>query len=164
MPQIAANPWSFGSSDQAISVAISTIVSSGFSAVVTTSAAHNFSDWQKISLQGVSDVPAYNGGYKIRVLSATKFYINLTQPNLAASTGHGSAYTVAYYDKARIEQILWSSTAAGTVTINDVNGNLIWTYTTAAADPEPVSYGKVFWVDGVVIISLPNGTVTMTIN
>jgi|FreactcultuFSWF8_1027224.scaffolds.fasta_scaffold02648_3 hypothetical protein len=162
--QIQANPWSFTSTDQATSVAISSIVASGFSAVVTTGSAHGFVDWQAVSLQGVTDVPAYNGGYKIRLISTTKFYINLTQPNLATSTGHGNALTVAYLYKIRAEQILWNGSAAGTVTLTDVFGNQVYTYTTSSADPEPNTYGKLYWFDGLVINALPNGTVQMTIN
>jgi hypothetical protein len=164
MAQIATNPWSFTNSDVVAPVAITSIVSNGFSALVTTGAAHGLTDWQWASLQGVTDVPAYNGGYRIRYVSTTKFYITLTQPNLAASSGHGDVYVIAYPFKVRAEQILWNSSAAGTVTINDVNGNLVWSYTTASADPEPNTYGKVYWFDGVVLAALPNGTVLMTIN
>lgn len=109
-------------------------------------------------------MPAYNGGYKAFVLSTTKFYIMLVSPNLATSTGHGDVYTVAYPYKVRAEQVLWNSASAGTVTINDVNGNLVWSYTTASADPEPNTYGKIYWFDGVVLVAIPNGTVQMTIN
>lgn len=165
MAQIASNPWSFVSADQAASVAITSIVSNGFTALVTTSSAHGLTEKQNVSLQGCTTTPAYNGGYK--VLSApttTTFFIQLTQPNLAANGANGNVLTVAYPYKIRAEQIIWSASAAGTVTLTDTNGNTVWTYTTASDDPEPTTYGKVYWIDGLVINALPNGTLSVTVN
>lgn len=169
MAQIATNPWSFTSTDQASSVAISSIASVGYSSLVTTGSAHGLSINQNVSLQGCTTTPAYDGGYKVlSVPSTTTFLIAQTQPNLAANGANGSVLTVAYPFKVRIEQIQWSNpTSNTTLTITDTNGDTIWTYTSAtvASGASPSStYGKVYWVDGIVLNALPNGTVLMTIN
>jgi len=170
--QIATNPWSFVNADQAVSKAISSIVSVGVTALVTTSAAHGLADRAAVSLQGCTDVPAYNGGYKAFVLNATQFYINL--PNnisLAANGANGNALTVAYPStgipagtKCRIEQLVWQKAGSGdTLTITDTNGNPVWEQTAGSAD-STYTYGKLYWVDGLVLNALPSGIVLVTVN
>jgi hypothetical protein len=164
MANVTSNPWSFTSTDQAVSKAISSIVSNGFSALVTTATAHGFTDWQWVSLQGCTTTPAYNGGYRIRLVNTTQFYINLTTPNLAANGANGNALTVAYPYKPRIEQLVWQNAGSGgALIITDTNGNPVWEQTANAAD-QTYTYGKLYWVDGLVLNALPSGIVLVTIN
>jgi hypothetical protein len=167
MAQIQTNPWSFTSADVATSVAISSIAPNGASALVTTGAAHGLALYQPVSLQGITGAGAiYNNGYKVTgIPSTTTFLIDLLIPlGNPASGASGNVLTVAYYPKLRAEQIQWSGAAAADVlTLTDTNGNLIWTYTAGATDGV-YTYGKVFWVDGLVINALPHGTLLMTVN
>lgn len=165
MAQIQTNPWSFLPADQAASVAITSIAGLGASALVTT-AAHGYVLYQNISIQGVTGAGAiYNGGYKVLgIPSATTFLIGLNIPRTVASGAVGNSLTVAYPDMIRCEQIQWSGAGAGDVLIlRNTPGNLIWTYTAPTADAV-YTYGKVYWVDGLVINALPSGTLLMTIN
>jgi len=164
MAQIATNPWSFTSADVAVSVTITSIAGQGNSALVTTSAAHGFTLYENISIQAVTGAGAiYNNGYKVLgIPSTTTFLVQTPTPLFVTSGAVGSVYTVAYPYKIRCEQIQWSA-AAGTLTLTDTNGNLIWTYTTPGAD-DYYTYGKVYWVDGLVINALPAGTLIMTVN
>jgi hypothetical protein len=164
LANVQTNPWSFVPADQAVSKAISSIVSQGASALVTTSAAHGLADRQNISIQAATDVPAYNGGYKAQVLNATQFYIPQVAPNLAANGANGNVLTVAYPYKVRIEQLVWQKAASGdTLTITDTNGNPVWEQTASAVD-QTYTYGKLYWVDGLVLNVLTSGIVLVTVN
>ena len=63
--KIDANPWSFTFADQAVSTPIASITNLGRSALVTTSAAHGLLQGAIISIQGLTTVPRYMGGYRI---------------------------------------------------------------------------------------------------
>ncbi len=165
MGNISTNPWSFVSTDQAVSKAITSIVSNGYSSLVTTSTAHGLSQGQNISIQGCTTNPAYNNGYKVlSVPTTTTFYIAQVQPSLAANGANGNVLTVAYPYKTRIEQLVWQQAGSGGVlTITDTNGNPVWSQTAASAD-QTYTYGKLYWVDGLVFNALPSGIVLVTIN
>jgi hypothetical protein len=163
---IATNPWSFTNADQATTVAISSIVNNGDSALVTTASAHGYTLFQNVSIQGTT-IAGYANGYKVLSIPSTTTYTIKLLPNqilLANNGANGNSLSVAYPYKVRIEQIAWQGpTAAGTLTITDTNGNLIWTYVASAAD-QVFTYGKVYWVDGLVMNSIPTGTVIITVN
>ena len=147
-------------------MAITSIAASGYSALVTTTSAHGLSLNQQISLQAITGAGSiYNGGYEVlSIPSTTTFLIALLTPSTTASGAVGNVLTVAYPYKVRIEQISWAAATAATLTITDTNGNLVWTYTASAVD-QVYTYGKVFWVDGIVLNSLPaTTTVLMTVN
>jgi hypothetical protein len=162
--QIQTNPWSFVPADVAVSKGITSIVSAGAYALVTTSSAHGLTDRQNISIQGATDVPTYNGGYKAFLLNATQFYIPRVAPNEAANGANGNVLTVAYPYKIRIEQLVWQKAASGdTLTITDTNGNPIWEQTAGAVD-QTFTYGKLYWVDGLVLNTFTSGIVLVTVN
>ena len=165
MAQIQTNPWSFAAADQATSKAIVSIVSYGASALVTTSSAHGLTTGKDISIQGATDVPAYNNGYRVlSVPTTTTFFIAQTTPNLAANGANGNVLTVAYPYKTRIEQLVWQKAASGdTLTITDTNGNPVWEQTAASVDAT-YTYGKLYWVDGLVLNVITSGIVLVTIN
>jgi hypothetical protein len=172
MAQIAANPWSFVAADAATTLALTSIVNQGESLLVT-SAAHGFavgSSGQAISLQG-GTIGNYAGGYRVvNVPSATTVLLQNQMKNrgLANTGATGNMLTpAAYLDMIRAEQILWSPQAAGdTLSLTDVFGNLVWKPTSAAAPPiGPYTYGKVFWIRGLVINTFTgSGTLQITIN
>jgi hypothetical protein len=168
MAQIAANPWSFVTADQASTFALVSIVNQGESLLVT-SAAHGFtvgSSGQAISLQG-GTIGAYAGGYRVvNVPSATTVLLQNQMKNrgLANTGATGNMVTAAYLDMVRAEQILWETATAGTLLITDVSGNIIWN-PTAIAGMGPYTYGKVFWVRGLVLNAIPAASVVqITIN
>jgi hypothetical protein len=165
MANIATNPWSFTNADQAVSKAIVSVVSKGVSALVTTSTAHGLTQGKDISIQGATDVPAYNNGYKVlSVPTATSFYVYQDTPNLAANGANGNVLTVAYPYKPRIEQLVWQKAAMGdTLNITDTNGNPVWQQTAGTVDAT-YTYGKLYWVDGLVLNAIPSGIVLVTVN
>lgn len=174
MAQIAANPWSFTSADQAASVAISSIVAQGISsALVTTGSAHSLSIGSKISIQGQTSIPGWNAGYRVlSVPSTTTFYIPIepNQVGLANGGAVGNVLTAVYIDMLRAEQIFWDTTGSGsppiTLLVTDAQGNTLWNPTSQTASQALLSYGKVFWVGkGLVLNTVPTGTtLQMTIN
>lgn len=166
MAQIQTNPWSFLPADAATTVAISSIVPNGVSATVTTAGAHGYTLYQNVSIQGVTSTGAiYNNGYKVLgIPSTTTYLIQLPHSGFPTTGAVGNSLSVAYPYNMRAEQIQWSAPASGDVLIlTNTNGNLIWTYTAGANDAY-YTYGKVFWVDGLVINALPSGTLLITIN
>ena len=151
--------------DVAATVAISSIASVGYSALVTTGSAHGLVLNQQISLQGITGAgKVYNGGYEVlSIPSTTTFLIPLNTPNLAASGAVGNVLTVAYPYKIRAEDMSWQdATAAGTISLTDTNGNQIW----KATAPTTGNYSrtKPYWIDGLVINALPSGTLLITVN
>jgi hypothetical protein len=168
MAQIQVNPWDFTVADVATTVGITSIVNNGASALVTTASAHGYTINQKISIQGTA-VAGYIGGYRpLSIPSTTTYLIQLTgnQINLANGGASGNSLSAAYLDKIRIEQALWNNpTAAATLLITDTNGFTIWNPTAGAAGTVgPYTYGKLYWVDGLVINALPNGNLQLTVN
>jgi hypothetical protein len=166
MPQIAANPWSFTNADQATTVAITSIVNQGASALVTTSSAHGFTGTPLVSIQGTTTVAAWTGGYRIAAIpSATTFIIPIPgYKHLLANNGaNGNVLSVAYPDIIRAEQMLWDgATAAGVLLLTDVNGFIVWNPT--AITGGTLTYGKTYFIRGLVINALPSGTVQITVN
>lgn len=171
MAQIAANPWSFLNADQASSFALTSIVNQGESLLVT-SGAHGFavgSSGQAVSIQA-PNVAGYAGGYRVlTVPSATTVLLQNQMKNrgLANAGAVGNMLTVAYLDMIRAEQILWQpSAAAQTLLLTDVFGDIVWNPTSqATADFAPFTYGKVYWIRGLVINTLPaTGYVQITVN
>lgn len=168
MAQISTNPWSFTNADQATTVAISSIVSNGNSALVTTAAPHGYVLQQAVSIQGTTTV-GWVGGYRVLSIPSTTTYLIQTeqdQINLAANGASGNSLSAAYLPMIRCEQILWNNpTAAATLLLTDTNGNIVWNPTAGAAGTVgPYTYGKVYWIEGLVINALPNGNVQLTIN
>jgi len=166
MANLSTNPWSFTNADQAASVAITSIVNKGASALVTTSGAHGLSVASKISIQGQTVVPGWNNGYRVlSVPSTTTFYIPVDPAKSALGNGGavGNVLTAAYLDKIRIEQLVWQDATAAQLTITDTNGNVIWSQLPPSVGVT-YTYGKLYWVDGIVINALPAGTLLATIN
>jgi hypothetical protein len=164
---IQTNPWSFLPADQATTVAITSITPNGItSATVVTGSAHGFTLYQNISIQGTTIIGWRNGYEVLAIPSTTSFIVAMEgwQANLAANGANGNVLSVAYPYKIRIEQALWNDpTATNTLLITDTNGNLIWN-PTAAGTSGPPTYGKLFWVDGLVLNAIPSGILQMTIN
>jgi hypothetical protein len=167
MAQQQANVWSFTHADQATTVGITSIVRTGASALVTASGAHGYVADQPISIQGTT-VAGWTGGYKIiNVPSTTTFTINVPdyKQTLANNGANGNIYSAAYLDMIRIEQALWDQTTAETsLLITDVNGFPMWNPHCTVAD-QPYNYGKLYWIQGLVLVTLPSGSnLQMTIN
>jgi hypothetical protein len=162
---IATNPWSFTNADQATSVAISSIVNNGASALVTTGAAHGYTLYENISLQGAA-VAGYDNGYKVLSIPSTTSFLVALEANqilLANAGAGGNSLTVAYPYKVRVEQMVWLDPSAAQLTITDTNGNPVWSYLPPATG-DVFTYGKLFWIDGIVINALPAGTLQVTVN
>jgi len=170
MANIAANPWSFTNADQATTVAITSIVRNAQgSALVTTSAAHGFTGNEQISIQGTT-VTGWRGGYRVLAApSTTTFLVAIPdyKRTLANNGANGNVLTAAYMDIIRAEQILWDSPGtAAVLLLTDVNGNVVWNPTASTADPGggSLTYGKTYFIRGLVINTLPSGTVQITVN
>lgn len=163
MANIVTNPWTFTNADQATSTAITSIVNQGASALVTATA-HGLAENQAISIQGTT-VTGWRGGYKVRAVpSANTFLIDLPdwKRTLANNGANGNVLTAAYLDMVRAEQLLWDTVGAGPLLVTNIVGNIIWNPSAVAAQG-PYSYGKTFFVEGLVINTLPSGTLQMTI-
>jgi hypothetical protein len=158
MAQQQTNPWLFTNADQATSTAITSIVRNGIASALVTAVAHGLAANAPISIQGVTPVTGWNGGYKVQAVpSANTFLITIPawKSNLANSGAVGNVLTAAYLDNIRAEQILWDQTSAGqTLLLTNIVGNTIWNPHTTIADT-PYTYGKVLWIEGLVINTLP---------
>jgi hypothetical protein len=157
------NPWTFTNADQALSTAITSIVNNGASALVTATA-HGLTTNQPISIQGTT-VAGWRGGYKVQAVpSANTFLINVPDGKLtlANNGANGNVLTAEYLDLVRAEQLLWDTVGAGPLLVTNLVGNIIWN-PQAVAGQGPYSYGKTFFVDGLVLNTIPSGTLQITI-
>jgi hypothetical protein len=164
MAQIQTNPWSFTEADQAVSTAIVSITALGASALVTATA-HGLANNAKISIQGANPA-GWNGGYVVQAVpSANTFLINVPdgKRTLASAGAAGNVLTAAYLDMVRAEQMLWDVALAGTLLLTNIVGNLVWN-PIAAAGQGPYTYGKTFYIEGLVINTFAiAGTLQITI-
>jgi hypothetical protein len=163
MANIQTNPWTFTNADQATSTAITSIVNNGASALVTATA-HGLATNAKISLQGVTP-SGWDGGYVVQAVpSANTFLINVPdwKRTLANAGATGNVLTAIYLDMVRAEQLLWDTVGAGPLLVTNIVGNIIWN-PQAVAGQGPYTYGKTFFVEGLVLNTIPSGTLQITI-
>jgi hypothetical protein len=163
MANIVTNPWTFTNADQAVSTAITSITAQGASALVTATA-HGLATNAKISIQGANPA-GWNGGYVVQAVpSANTFLINVPdwKRTLASAGAAGDVLTAIYLDMVRAEQLLWDTAGAGTLLVTNIVGNTIWN-PTAVAGQGPYTYGKTFFVEGLVLNTIPSGTLQVTI-
>lgn len=163
MANIVTNPWTFTNADQSTSIAITSIVNQGASALVTA-AAHGHLANDSISIQGA--VPSgWNGGYKIQAVpTVNTFLINIPdwKRSLANAGAAGNVLTAIYLDIVRMEQLLWDTTGAGPLLITNIFGNTEWN-PQAVAGQGPYTYGKLFSVEGLVLNTIPSGLLQITV-
>jgi|SRR5882757_2081986 len=155
------NPWTFTNADQATTVAITSIVRNGTgSALVTTAGAHGLLANAAISIQGTT-ITGWRGGYKIQAVpSATTFLITIPDGKsaLANNGANGNVLSAEYLDNIRAEQMLWDQTTAGTsLLLTNLVGNTVWNPHATLAD-QPYNWGKTWWIEGLVINTLPAGS------
>lgn len=137
----------------------------GASALVTTALAHGYVLGQNISLQAPA-VAGYANGYKVLSIPSTTTFLVALLPNqilLANAGAGGNSLSVAYPYKVRIEQLIWQDATAAQLTVTDTNGFIVWSYLPAAIGGV-YTYGKLYWVDGLVLNALPAGILQATIN
>ncbi len=162
MANLQTNPWTFTNGDQATSTAITSIVNQGASALVTA-AGHGLLANNKISIQG--ETPAgWNGGYVVQAVpTVNTFLINVPDWKRAlANGGAGFVLNAIYLDMVRAEQLLWDTTGAGPLLVTNIMGNTIWN-PQAVAGQGPYTYGKTFFVEGLVLNTIPSGLLQITI-
>ena len=182
MAQLINNPWSLTSADPAIATitgATGLTLNGDGSVTITTTGALTFNATADSNLAftviGAANA-AYNGLYYrfAGVSGASSF--NMTPqfaiPAGTAQSGGGTLAQVLYRHKVRIEDISWQATNTGTgvttglLQLVDRNGNDIWrTAIGATGTFGQLNRGKLFWVAGLVPISVPiNSEVFLTIN
>ena len=167
---ITGNPWTFTTADVSTSIAITSIVRQGGSATqgsasaLVTATAHGHLQDDMISIQGVTP-KGWTGGYRvIAVPSANTFLIELTgfRMLLANAGAGGNVLTLAYQQLIEVTQMLWDgSTAADVMLITDHAGRLVWNPTAVAGGS--LTYMKAFPIIGLVINSLPHGTLQVSV-
>ena len=163
MANIVTNPWTFTAADQATSIAITSIVNLGASALVTATA-HGLLANAPISIQGAAP-SGWNGGYKIQAVPTVNTFLIAVpdwKRSLANAGAAGFVVTAAYLDMVRAEQLLWDTAAAGTLLVTNLVGNIIWN-PTAVIGQGPYTYGKTFFVEGLILNTIPSGTLQITI-
>jgi len=181
MAQIQNNPWSFTNSDPAIATitgATGLTLNSDGSVSMTTTGALTFNATAESNLGFTvlgAAAAAYNGFY-YRISGASGASAFVMQPQFVipagtAQSGGGTLAQVLYRSKVRVEDISWQNTTttpivSGVLQIVDRNGNDIWRSAMGATDTlAQLNRGKVFWVAGIVPITIPaNSEVIVTVN
>lgn len=191
---IASNPWSFTSADVASSTAIASpggMVQQGTvlgqqalgAVLYTSTAAHNLSVGQHVTY--IADTNGRFLGHYVVVAvpsATTALLANLSSPTsgspfntVIAASGGGTMLVCQYPQMVRAEDLSIQATVAaptaGELVLLDKNGNLVWeaniTVGGGTTGPTPPSQnrGKVMWVDGVTLQTVPVGVVLLiTIN
>ena len=182
---IATNPWSFTSADVP-AAATPTASPNGLVQVandpaavnLTTTGAHGLSVGQWITIIGTTG-SRFLGWYKVMAVGSgtTALLANLSSPTSGqpfnttlAGDGGGSVLVNQYQANARFEdmsiQANNATPTAGLLSLLDRNGLLLWTAQLAASAPSGAqNRGKLMWVDGLTLQSIPAGWVLLaTIN
>jgi hypothetical protein len=180
--QIQNNPWSFVSTDPATAAITGgtglTLNADG--TVTITSGALTFNTGAESNLGFTvlgATAAAYNGFY-YRISGASGATTFVMQPQFVipagtAQSGAGTLAQVLYRSKVRIEDISWQNIGVGaegaavSMQIVDRNGNDVWRAAIPATAPNlaQLNRGKVYWVAGLVPISIPANTeVLVTVN
>jgi hypothetical protein len=182
---ISTNPWTFVTADiPAASTPVAspnglvqqgtTINDKALAAVLlTTTGAHNLVVGQFITIISTTG-GRFVGWYKVIAVptGTTALLANLSSPTsglpfstVLAGDGGGSVLVNQVQQNLRAEDISWQNYAAGaTLNLLDRNGQVIWTATSALADSNAQSRGKIMWVDGLTLQTISSGTVLVTIN
>lgn len=186
---IASNPWSFTSADVASSTAAASpggMVQAGAPAFgtvtyTTSGGAHGLSVGQHVTYIGDTNGRFLGHYVVVAIISTTVALLqNLSSPtsgsgfnSVIAASGGGTMLVCQWPWMIRAEDISIQAAnaadTAGNVIIIDKNGNLIWTAAVGATPTGTGSSaqnrGKVMWVDGLTLESIPAGyTVLVTIN
>jgi hypothetical protein len=181
MAQITNNPWSFVSTDPAtatITGATGLTLNTNGTVTITTTGALTFNatadSATAFTVLGAA-AAAYNGFYTLQAGASGGTTFTMI-PNFAiaagtAQSGGGTLAQVIYRHKVRIEDISWQNTtttplATGTLLLVDRNGNDLWRGGIGATDTlAQLNRGKLFWVAGIVPITIPATTeVIVTVN
>jgi hypothetical protein len=183
---ISSNPWSFTSADVVAAVTPTAspngLVQSGAPALgtvtLTTTGAHGLSAGQYVMILGTTN-GRFVGLYKVAgIVSATVALLtNISSPangqpfsTVLAGDGGGSVFVNTVQQMVRAEdmsiQATSSTPTAGLLLVSDRNGNIVWEAQLPSTAPTgSQNRGKVMWVDGLTLQSIPAGWVLLvTIN
>lgn len=169
---ISSNPWSFVSTDPLVATPSASpagyVLNADGTVTLTTGVAHGFTQTNNQGLTAISETTGkYNGFYSIiaipTVTTAT------LKPNfaIAPGTAGGGGGTIAacqYNAYTRLDDISWqnASAAGQLLDMRDRNGNILWQATATGAGSQ--NRGKLFWVNGLTIITLQSGVVIATVS
>lgn len=189
---IATNPWSFKAADVASSTAAASpggMVQQGVAAqpqslrvvLLTTTGAHGLAVGNFITY--INDTNnRFNGWYKVIAVPSgtTALLENLSRINngqpldiVVAASGGGTVLLNQVQQNLRAEDISLQGTGgapagATQLIILDRNGNLIWQVDVGTTETSGVvaqNRGKIMWVDGLTLQSMPTNVVALvTIN
>lgn len=189
---LASNPWSFTSADVLLSTAAAspggmiqqgaTLGQPGLGAVLYTSTApHGLVAGQYVTYIGDTN-GRFLGFYQVVAVpsATTALLANISSPTkgspfntIIAASGGGTMLVNQYNSMVRAEDLSLQGTGgvpAGStqLIILDRNGNLIWRVDVGVVETTGFvaqNRGKIMWVDGVTLQSMPTNTVVlMTIN
>ena len=180
--QIQNNPWSFVSTDPATAAitGVTGLTLNSDGTVTITSGALTFNAGAESNL-GFTVLGAANtlyNGFYYRISGASGATSFVMQPQFSiptgtAQSGSGTLAQVLYRSKVRIEDISWQNIGVGAeaagvaMQIVDRNGNDVWRAAIPATAPNvtQINRGKIYWVAGLVPISIPaNSEVLITVN
>lgn len=166
MADLSGNPWNFTSADVATSSAITSIVRNNQgSALITVASTAGIAVDAYISVQGTT-VIGWRGGYRVlTVPSATTLLVAITpqQSALANNGANGNVLTAAYMQLIEVTQMLWDTpTANAALLITDLTGRTVWAPTSPTTGGT-LTYMKAFPIFGLVINTLPNGTLQISV-
>lgn len=161
---IRGNPWSFVTTDQASTKAITSIVRNGTGTATITAAAHGFLKDAYISVQGTT-VEGWRKGYRVLdVPTANTIIVKITEDQslLANNGANGNVVTWIYHELIEVTQMLWDGpTAADVLSLTDQFGRLVWKPT--AVTGGSYTYMKAFPINGLCINLIPSGTLQISI-
>jgi hypothetical protein len=160
----SGNPWNFSTADQATSVAIVSIVRNGARSATITTAANTFANNSYVSVQGTGTI--WNGGYRIEtVVSTTVFLVRIEdyRSTLANLGAVGNVLNMAYDQDIDVTQMLWDSPTTGAaMVLTDRAGRTVWA-PTSSGTAGSLTYMKAFPMFGLVINTLPSGTLQISV-
>jgi len=160
---LKSNPWSFLQTDVVTSTVTSLTLNGDTTVTAVVASTAAFAQGNDITIADNTSVSGlYNGFYTIKQITNGTTMV-LDQGNIppfvpagtAAAGATGSASLCQYPNWVRAEDIKWDKVAnAASLDIRDRNGNIVWQATQPAAGPPNWNRGKVFWINGLTLLSV----------
>lgn len=165
MANLRSNPWSFLQTDVVTTTVTSLTLNTDTTVTAVVAATGSFAQGNDITIaDNTTSSGIYNGFYSVKqIVNGTTMILDQgnVPPFVPAGTGAagatGSASLCQYPNWVRAEDIKWDKVAASaSLDIRDRNGNIVWQATQPSTANVPPNYnrGKVFWINGLTLLSV----------
>jgi hypothetical protein len=167
MANLKSNPWSFLQTDVVTTTVTSLTLNADTTVTAVVAATGSFAAGNDVTVaDNTSASGVYNGFYSIiSITNGTTMVLQQgnVPPFIPAGTGAagatGSVSLCQYPNWVRAEDMKWDKVVtSASLDVRDRNGNIVWQATQPSTANVPPNWnrGKVFWINGLTLLSIGN--------